>query len=208
VVRPPTFFPSRKKPRRRSWAPCCRGSSSPRNKSTSWNEVFFISTVYWYWRLQSIIAKDLSSSLFQSGLLEESTSNLSIPQLRCWCFILFLCLSYRRQRRRLVSVHRASEDGLLVGVQRQEVSLSICHASRDVALCRFTTRVKTDFSSAFSVEKWAWFGLPPSSPLGRSREGGVGLHVVAGVHCRGIRVQVGMRSSLFQLYIGTGDYSP
>jgi hypothetical protein len=57
---------------------CCRGSSSPRNKSTSWNEVFSILTVYWYWRLQSIIAKDLSSSLFQSCLLEESTSNLSI----------------------------------------------------------------------------------------------------------------------------------
>jgi hypothetical protein len=60
----------------------------------------------------------------------------------------------REQRHRLVSIHRASEDGLLVGVQRREVSLYICHASRDVALCRFTARVKTDFPSAFSVEKF------------------------------------------------------
>jgi hypothetical protein len=32
--------------------------------------------------------------------------------------------------------------------------LSICHSSSDVACCRFTARVKTDFSSALSVEKW------------------------------------------------------
>jgi predicted metal-dependent hydrolase len=30
--------------------------------------------MYWYWRLQSIIAQAAARSLFQSGLLEESTS--------------------------------------------------------------------------------------------------------------------------------------
>jgi hypothetical protein len=72
-----------------------RHSLLRRNNSTSWSKILSYSTMYWYWRLQSIIAQAAARSLFQSGLLEESTS--LEPDLSIFCSSSALLLSVRRE---------------------------------------------------------------------------------------------------------------
>jgi hypothetical protein len=82
----------------------------------------------------------------------------------------------------------------------QTSALSICHASGDGALCRFSLasgveKYLGDGDGALSllvgVRRLEVLGVvwPPTFlPLGRSRKG-LGLHDGAAIHCGGIRVQ-------------------
>jgi hypothetical protein len=75
----------------------------------------------------------------------------------------------RERRRRGLSNHRASEDVALKGKLRLLLLIGVRHP-KPLGLL---DGVQRRFLS--SVEKWVVIGLPPSSPLGRRREG-LGLH--------------------------------
>jgi hypothetical protein len=101
-----------------------------------------------------------ASLLVDAVVVAASSLQVAKERLDSLFYLLFVDLP-SEQRRHLVSIHRASEDLGVQGVERPPT-----------ILVRFP--------------------------------GGVGLHDVAAIHCGGIRVQVGQRSSLIQLYIRTG----
>jgi hypothetical protein len=100
----------------------------------------------------------------------------------------------RKRRRRGLSNHSVSEDIALKG----ELGPLLLVSVRRRKALGLLVGIQRRFPSASSVKKWVVISLPPSSPLGRSREG-LGLHHDAVIPCGGIMVQSLNICCLFKL---------